>query len=114
MIQLPCVVEKVVDGDTIQVSFHLRFNVRFLDCWAAEKNTEDGKRAKAYLESIIAKGDNITVDIPMIAGNMPGITFARLLGYVRKGDVNLSDEMVKNGHATRGKVVGADFSEDVL
>lgn len=115
MIQLPCTVEKVVDGDTIQVVFKVRMNIRFLDCWAPEKVTPEGKEAKAYLESLIKLGEEVTVEVPLVATNMPGLTFGRLLGHVKnaKGE-DLSKKMVKAGHATPMKVVGCEIPEDLL
>lgn len=114
MIQLPCTVERIVDGDTIQVIFTMKMNVRFLDCWAPEKNTEEGKKAKAYLESLLKKGDKVTVEVPLVAGNMPALTFGRLLGGVSKDGISLSHEMINAGHATVNKVVGCPIPEDLL
>lgn len=104
------VVERVVDGDTIRLKNPVlgANNVRFLNVDTPETNhkVEDerdqsqmdhGKRATAYLQTLISPGDTVTLQL----GEEPLDGYGRLLAQViRKSDgLNTNLEMVRKGYA---------------
>lgn len=105
-----CVVDRVLDGDTIEVTVTRRLRVRLLDCWAPEvKGVEkpQGLKSSQHLKEI-ALGVNGTLFIPTEdARNMGDIlTLGRVLGHVwiDGSDLSLSELQVQSGHATRERV----------
>jgi endonuclease YncB( thermonuclease family) len=104
-IQLPTTVKRIIDGDTVEVEIQLRAHVRLLDCWAPERNCIDGKRATEALQEL-ALHEPGTLHIPYVPGAGIGqlFSFERLLGRVVLNDgTDLSEAMVRAGHATREK-----------
>lgn len=101
-------VVEVFDGDTITVEIRKRLKIRLLDCWAPETRTKDadekkrGFAARDYMKSL-AEGKEGVLFIPTEDDISKVFTFGRALGYVWIGDTNLSEEMVKKGHATKTK-----------
>jgi endonuclease YncB( thermonuclease family) len=108
-------VKRIIDGDTLVLEVTKELRVRMLDCWAAEirtKNLEEknkGLAAKKYLESLINTDDIVLVDIPITEKLQDSISLGRFLAYIyadTDGDGildNISDLMVKAGHATKSK-----------
>ena len=119
---LPCTVTRILDGDTLEITLEPRTaRVRLIDAWAREvhrvNKDENGKQrkeadilgdleaglaAKAYLESL-ASGKAATVVIPYHQNLGDETTLGRVLGLVYVGDIDLSEEMVKSGHAKKVK-----------
>lgn len=107
------IVKEVYDGDTIVVTVTKEYRIRMLDCWAPEiKGIEksEGLKSKEFLETMLKTGDEVLVEIPTTNRIQDSITFGRFLGYIWK-DLdndgtydNISEQMVKNGFATKEKV----------
>jgi endonuclease YncB( thermonuclease family) len=104
------VVDRVIDGDTLDVLITVPVRIRMLDCWAPEitgGEKADGQVSKALLEQMAPKGSQVHVNIPTThVDALAGVfTFGRVLGEVwRVGDdESLSALMVAAGAATREK-----------
>jgi len=109
------IIKDVYDGDTITVTFYKEVKIRMLDCWASELRSSDPEEkqkaieAREFLKNVLKNGDKVLIKIPTTDRLQDSLTFGRALGYVWKdldGDGNLdniSDYMVKNGHATKNK-----------
>lgn len=113
-ITLPVELSRVIDGDTIEVhrlGSNAVYKVRLLDCWCAEMNTEDGRRAKQYAESVLRKAkelyvsiyfDSLDGDLIDVVGKLT--TMGRVLGDIWvDDDTTLSQVMVNGFHATKTK-----------
>lgn len=103
-IVLPVRVERVVDGDTLDVTVEIRARVRLLDCWAPEAGTETGAASTGYLQKL-AESKRGWLSIPIGEGNglQSLFSFGRILGRVSVGSVDVSEEQVRAGHATKEK-----------
>lgn len=101
----------VHDGDTVTVLVQKQLKIRLLDCWSPELSQPEGISAKNYLQSILKNDDEIMVEIPLTTDVSKSLTFGRFLGFIYKdinGDgqeENISNEMVKAGHATKTKQI---------
>ncbi len=113
--EYPAVVSNVVDGDTINIvspvlgSTKVRYvNIDTPETYAAKNSDparsainanqkELGEVAKAYMNSLLSAGDEVTLKI----GEEPMDAYGRLLAQViRKSDgLNTNLEMVEQGHA---------------
>lgn len=104
-------VKYVSDGDTIRLETPVMGadRVRFLNIDTPETSVagangvdeanqkEHGEAAKEHLQSLLQKGDKVTLKI----GEEPTDTYGRLLAEViNKDDVNTNLEMVREGYAT--------------
>jgi endonuclease YncB( thermonuclease family) len=93
---------KVTDGDTIRVITEFRdfdFPVRMLDIDSPELDTEDGERAKDWLEERILNEDvTIRIKRKQRVGK-----FGRLLGRIIHGGIDLNEMSISMGHATKFK-----------
>lgn len=106
-----CVVERVIDGDTVVVSVKHTFHVRLVDCWAPESRTKDleqkrlGLASKENLETLLPVGQAGTVFIPSGVDLSKTVTLSRHLGYIwRDGDEKSCNEyQVECGFATKDK-----------
>jgi len=88
----------VTDGDTVKfVPDPIIINVRLIDCWAPEKNTEDGKKSKENLEILIDQKKG-TLFIPFSDKNKLSdmLSLDRLLGYVYNDDRETGTGWVRN------------------
>lgn len=104
-IEVPATVKRIIDGDTVEVEITIKAHVRLLDCWAAERNCNEGKRAATALREL-ALHEPGTLRIPYVPGGGIGqlFSFERLLGRVVLNDgTDLSEAMIRAGHATREK-----------
>jgi len=104
------VVDRVIDGDTIDVLITVPVRVRMINCWAPETRGDEkaeGQVSKALLEQMAPVGSQVHVNIPTThVDALAGVfTFGRVLGEVwRAGDdESLSALMVAAGAATREK-----------
>jgi len=109
-LSLPCRLVRVLDGDTVEVSLRnsdRKWKLRLLDCWAPEKNTPEGKEAKAYAESLLEGRDDLAVFIPVPEDPLKllsAATFDRVLSYLfLDSRTTLNESMVQAGHATKTK-----------
>lgn len=106
-----CVIERVIDGDTVVVSVKHTFHVRLSDCWAPESRTKDleqkrlGLASKENLETLLPVGQAGIVFIPSGVDLSKTVTLNRYLGYVwRDGDEKSANEyQVECGFATKNK-----------
>lgn len=108
-LNLPAKIVKIHDGDTVTVEIAFEVNVRMLDCYAPELNTDDGKAAKKFLEEKLNTEKEVYVKIPFSKKIGKSISLSRFLGYIYQdvdGDGepdNLSEVMVKAGFAKQKK-----------
>ena len=103
-ITAPVKIERVIDGDTVEVSFTAKIPVRFLDCWAEPLKTKGGDDAAQYLKGI-AEGKSAILKIPIKEKFSDHLTFGRILGTITlQGDVkSLNEIMVEQGKAKATK-----------
>lgn len=106
---LPATVVRVIDGDTLVVSFgsERKWHVRLIDCWCAERNTEEGKRAKKTAEEFV-KGKEVSVYIPVQEDpkNLLSeiLSMGRVLGHVYVDErTTLAHLLVTAGVASKEK-----------
>jgi endonuclease YncB( thermonuclease family) len=104
-VTFPAEVQRVVDGDTVDVSVKLILRIRILDCWAPEKNTPEGKIASQALKDLLPKGTPIKFHVPLEKAKKLGdvLTFGRVLANIWKDSIDIGQTMVHNGYATKTK-----------
>lgn len=86
-------VYKVTDGDTIKVQLTSgTINVRFDSIDAPESNQPHGAQAKAALAKLV-DGQRVQLDV------VTQDRYERVVAVVYVGDLNVNEQMVKNGHA---------------
>lgn len=95
-------IERVVDGDTVDLVLLTPFRVRLLDCWAPETSKPEGKAAKLHLEKLLPKGTIVKTHIP--TGEARGVrdvfSFGRVLGHVwTETEESVGELMVEDGFA---------------
>ena len=101
--------ERVVDGDTIDVKLDLGFDlkmqarIRFVGINAPESRTRDlvekqkGLEAKRYVEDWLGNCDAVIIQTQLDKKGK----FGRILGTVLNAEgASLNDEMIALGHAT--------------
>lgn len=100
-------IERIIDGDTVDVSIDLGFKtytkqrLRLARIDAPEmfgvkhssEEYESGKKAKAYLESLIPPGTMVTIKSEKTG------KFGRYIAEIQVDEVNVNDHMVKKGYA---------------
>lgn len=103
-------VDRVIDGDTLDVFLMIPVRVRMLDCWAPEIHGVEkpkGVKAKKMLERLAPSGSQVVVHVPTSEVDaLSGVlTFGRVLGSVYRKDESesLSEMMVASGLATKEK-----------
>ena len=102
----------VLDGDTVEVEVVRKLRIRILDCWAPETRTTDldekekGIVSKEHLQKLLPAGSPVTVAIPSsVDGEIQDVlTMGRFLAHIWNTDgINVAEEQVKSGHATKEK-----------
>jgi len=105
MFEYFCKVERVVDGDTIDVNIDLGFNiwhrgrVRLAGIDAPESRTRNkeekvrGLAAKARLKAIL-KGQKVSIQCTKEKGK-----FGRILADIMIDDRNVNKQLIDEGHA---------------
>lgn len=84
---------KVTDGDTIKVQLTSGpINVRFDSIDAPESNQPHGAQAKAALAKLL-DGKQVQLDV------VTQDRYERVVAVVYVGDLNVNEQMVKDGHA---------------
>ena len=109
-------VDRVIDGDTVDVLFgSLVFRVRLVDCWAPEKIARGGDkfekdlglRAKALVEVWLPKGSRVRVDVRIDVDGDFGdwLTFGRIVGRITYLEtlVDIGERLVEVGLAAPTK-----------
>lgn len=101
---LPIEVNRIIDGDTLDVDITIPAVVRLRDCWAAERNSAEGEQAAAHLREL-CQGKRGTLKVPIQPGKGLAdlFSFGRLLGWVEVGGVDVSKAQCLAGHATAEK-----------
>jgi endonuclease YncB( thermonuclease family) len=103
-LRLPCKVIEVVDGDTVTVEITLQARVRLLDCWSPERTTPEGAAAHRYMQRrALNKTGLLEIDLTRANRLDDVFSFGRLLGRIYLDGDDLSQRMVKAGHATTSK-----------
>ena len=110
MYEYNCKVERVVDGDTVDVVLDLGFNilhkcrVRLYGIDTPESRTRNkdekirGKMAGAFLENKINAGDKIIIRTELKDSRGK---FGRVLGTVIADGVDINVSMIENYHAVK-------------
>tara|TARA_R110002074_G_scaffold7414_1_gene31839 strand:+ start:18 stop:434 length:417 start_codon:yes stop_codon:yes gene_type:complete len=110
MYEYNCKVEKIVDGDTIDVVLDLGFDilyksrVRLYGIDTPESRTRDldekvrGKMASAFLRKAIEEGEKVCIQTKLKDSRGK---FGRVLGDVVVDGVNINQSMVDNHHAVK-------------
>ena len=105
MFEYFCKVERVVDGDTVDVNIDLGFNiwhrgrVRLAGIDSPESRTRNkeekklGLAAKARLKAIL-KGQKVSIQCTKEKGK-----FGRILADIMIGDRNVNKQLMDEGHA---------------
>ena len=98
-------VDKVVDGDTVDLNIDLGFNltkkerVRLAGIDTPESRTRDlkekelGIEAKEFLERRLSDGENLKVKTEKDG------KYGRMLGWIYISETNINKEMVQRGYA---------------
>ena len=111
-ISTTAVVEEWYDGDTATVTLELQCKIRMLQCWAPEvrgSQRPEGLKSKAHIQKLVPEGSRVRLFIPTTGRLQDSLTFGRALGsmWIENDDgtfTNVSDQMVKDGFATKDKV----------
>jgi len=105
MFEYFCKVERVVDGDTVDVNIDLGFNiwhrgrVRMAGIDTPETRTRNkdekklGLASKARLKELL-KGQKVSIQCTKEKGK-----FGRILADVMVGDININKQLIDEGHA---------------
>ena len=108
MYEYGCKVERVVDGDTVDVTLDLGFDilyksrVRLYGIDTPESRTRNldekarGKLAKSFLEDAINNGKKVVIQTKLKASRGK---FGRVLGDIVVDGININQSMVDNFHA---------------
>lgn len=100
---VPATVIRIVDGDTIvanlDLGWHIRLEqyIRFEGVNTPEMNTDEGKSAKEYIQSLIKPGDKVSI----VSKEILGATgkYGRVLATVHTEDgCDLVQLLLKTGH----------------
>jgi endonuclease YncB( thermonuclease family) len=108
-ISLPCTLDRVIDGDTVDVRCLDRtWRIRLLDCWAPEIHGEQkpaGLKSKAFLERLLSGGETLTLFVPLAPGGKISklLTCDRVLGRIFVGAQDAAEVLRRHGLATETK-----------
>jgi endonuclease YncB( thermonuclease family) len=107
---LPVVVDSVRDADTVVVRLPrspYKWAIRLIDVWAPELSTPQGKKAKAFVEDVLADIDQLYLWLPAprdVESILKNLTFDRLPGHLFvSSDRTLNEMVVQAGYATKTK-----------
>ena len=107
-------VERVIDGDTLEITITRKVRIRVLDCWAPETHKtgrpgekDFGLKVKAFVQELIDKhGTDVRVHIPTDVNQALAdvLTMGRVLGDIWLADGrSLAAILRKRGMATKTK-----------
>lgn len=105
------IVQRVVDGDTVDLVMCWPVRVRLKDVWAPEtrganrNEVEAGLASKEALEAMLPVGSHVVLHVQTEQADSLGdvLTFSRVVGSIWNGDRDVGKAMVEAGHATRTK-----------
>lgn len=117
----PARVIDIHDGDTLTVEVTRRITVRLKDCWAPETGArcgnrrvthderERGQQSRDELDRLLTESREITLFVPTTKDKesidaAAALTFGRVVGEVWADGINVGDELVRRGFATKEKV----------
>ena len=110
MYEYACEVERVVDGDTVDVVLDLGFDILYksrvrlygIDTPESRTRNKDekarGKMAAAYLARAINNGDKVVIQTKLKDSRGK---FGRVLGDVVVDGLNINETMVENNYAVK-------------
>ena len=110
MYEYACEVERVVDGDTVDVVLDLGFDILYksrvrlygIDTPESRTRNKDekarGKMATAYLKQAISDGDKVVIQTKLKDSRGK---FGRVLGDVVIDGLNINQTMVENNYAVK-------------
>jgi micrococcal nuclease len=110
MYEYACEVERVVDGDTVDVVLDLGFDILYksrvrlygIDTPESRTRNKDekarGKMATAYLKEAINNGDKVVIQTKLKDSRGK---FGRVLGDVVIDGLNINQTMVENNYAVK-------------
>lgn len=108
---LPVSIERVRDADTVIVQVNgQEAAIRLIDCWAKNKNTEQGAKAKQYLTECLQQSDELILHLPIpkdlnndgkvtVLEIMKQLSFDRVPGWLYMDGVNVSRHLCEMGYA---------------
>ena len=109
-VHFPCTITRVVDGDTVIVSFgsKRKWRIRLLSCWVPDKDKDVNERAKEQAKEFVATATKASVLIPTDEDcDDPLVeltTMSRILAYVYLNEKDtLNRLMVTAGLASTTK-----------
>lgn len=102
MFEYACTLDRVVDGDTVDIVIDLGFRVkttqrvRLAGLNAPEHNTAEGQTAIAYVKDWFTKAGPLTVQSTKPGG---GDKYGRFLATITSAGDSLNYDLVRDGHA---------------
>lgn len=104
-ITVPATVERVVDGDTVELFVCTKVMVRLEDCWCPERHEKEGVKATRYTESLLPSGGKclLSVDLTGVDQLHDVFTFGRVVGRIYIDGIDVSESLIENNLATREK-----------
>ena len=107
-INLPCVVTRVIDGDTVEVEVRVPMVVRIRDCWAPENNTLAGDESTRNMERVTNARGTVVCPLDGVDNLADVFSFSRVLGdvWLDGEDESIGQMQVREGHATFAKPKG--------
>ncbi len=101
-LQLPVKVERILDGDTLEVSVQIGAIIRLRDCWAPELKQPGGEEAATHLRELaLYQAGLLEIEYTPGGGFGQIMSFERILGRVNVNGLDLSEAQRAAGHATR-------------
>ena len=103
---VPAKVNRVVDGDTVDLELTMNIRVRLSDCWAAEIREDKGLEAKMAMSSMLPEGSRclLFVDLEEVDSVSDVMTFGRIVGKVFVDGVgDVGEALIDSGLAERTK-----------
>jgi len=105
-------VERVIDGDTVELSIDLGFDVSItrsvrvagVNCPEVRGGTPEsraaGDRAAAFTWAWLTDQGGVLDEWPLTVVTSKERSFARYVGDIRRGGVSLADALIAAGHGT--------------
>ena len=100
---------RVVDGDTVNLTIDLGFrlsytsNCRLAGINAPELSTDEGKKSKAelslYLKEWLTQYSMVDHSLDIISTGLD--KYGRPIVVIKLGNININDKMVEGGYATK-------------
>ena len=98
-------VVRVLDGDTIEVSWYGRkLKLRLLDCWVLDDSVADNHAAE-FLRQFVGKPVIVLLPTDQVDSLLNLVSFNRILAWIwpLDDDESLNEAIIRNGWGTREK-----------